>query len=118
MLELDYEKKTDSVYFIKLLDCLVNFTDLGLIDRLVYCAVLTYARALGHIFTAASTAEAPCCLAGDKTIAKRLGITETEVKASLQYLEWLEIIEIKYEKNGKRCIYVLRDFEDVQPEEE
>jgi len=109
-IELEYKKVLyyKDGGFIKLLDCLVNYPDLTLMDRLVYSAVNNYSQSNDNKRTNISNG----------TIADRLGISPTTVSASISHLQELGILHL-YKARGKnqRIIEVVRDFNDVQQEQ-
>lgn len=94
--------------FVQLLDKLVNYPQLSLMDRLVYCAVRNYTQASLYGKTNVR----------NETIADRLGIGITSVSTSISKLQSLGIIKLSMnQKRNERIIELVRDFTKEQPEE-
>ena len=91
-----------------MLDKLVNYPQLSLMDRLVYCAVRNYTQASSFGKTNVR----------NETIADRLGIGITSVSTSISKLQSLGIIKLGMnQKRNERIIELVRDFTEEQPEE-
>ena len=102
----DYRVNYDG--FIKLVDKLVNFTELNLSDRLVYSALRNYASNEQYNMKTNVTNE---------TVANRLGIGKTTVSKSISRLQELGIIKLYKSNSNQRIIKIVRDFYVEQPEE-
>ena len=95
--------------FIKLMDKLVNFPQLSLMDRLVYSALRNYVY--DETYRMRTNVR-------NETIADRLGISKTTVSQSISKLQSLGIIKLHVSKSRhERIIEVVRDFYVEQPEE-
>lgn len=91
-----------------MLDKLVNYPQLSLMDRLVYCAIRNYTQASSFGKTNVR----------NETIADRLGIGITSVSTSISKLQSLGIIKLSMnQKRNERIIELVRDFIAEQPEE-
>ena len=102
----DYDRSYHG--FVKLLDKLVNYPQLSLMDRLVYCAIRNYTDASSFGKTNVR----------NETIADRLGIGITSVSTSISKLQNLGIIKLGMnQKRNERIIELVRDFTEEQPEE-
>jgi len=102
----DYDRSYNG--FVKLLDKLVNYPQLSLMDRLVYCAIRNYTDAsrYGKVNVR------------NETIADRLGVSITSVSTSISKLQSLGIIKLSMnQKRNERIIELVRDFTKEQPEE-
>lgn len=102
----DYDRNYNG--FVKLLDKLVNYPQLSLMDRLVYCAIRNYTDASPYGKTNVR----------NETIADRLGIGITSVSTSISKLQNLGIIKLGMnQKRNERIIELVRNFTKEQPEE-
>ena len=102
----DYDRSYNG--FVKQLDKLVNYPQLSLMDRLVYCAIRNYTDASLYGKTNVR----------NETIADRLGIGITSVSTSISKLQSLGIIKPGMNsKRNERIIELVRDFTKEQPEE-
>ena len=97
--------------FVMLFDSLVNYPELTLYDRLVYSALRNYSE--GDVFRGHQTN------VRNETIALRLGVSIGTVSKSISHLQSLGIIFIKKRpRKHERVISIVRDFKEVQPEQE
>lgn len=95
--------------FIQVFDKLVNFPEMSLMDRLVYCACRNYAQASqGKNKTNVTNG----------SIADRLGVSGSSVSKSITRLQKLGILSLhKSRTKNERIIQIERDFALEQPEE-
>lgn len=102
----DYDRSYNG--FVQLLDKLVNYPQLSLMDRLVYCAIRNYTQASSFGKTNVR----------NETIADRLGVGVTSVSTSISKLQSLGVIKLGMNpKRNERIIELVRDFMKEQPEE-
>lgn len=97
--------------FIKLYDILTSYPELTLTDRLVYSAIRTYCQ-MG--IYGPNT-----CNPTNDTIGVRLGMSQFTISRSIAHLQELGIIALAtHPKKKERVIKLIRDFAEVQPEQE
>ena len=102
----DYDRNYNG--FVKLLDKLVNYPELSLMDRLVYCAIRNYTESSPYGKTNVR----------NETIADRLGVGITSVSTSISKLQRLGIIKLNMnQRRNERIIDLVRNFAEEQPEE-